>query len=64
MNYMLSLPRSASSFIRYCIEKISNRKTLDCGGRHDRIYGINTPGIPILRKEHFMTGVKKMKWRL
>lgn len=58
MNYMLSFPRSASSFIRYCVEKITNKRTLDCLGVHDRIYGINTPGPAILRKEHFVKDVK------
>jgi len=57
MNYMLSFPRSASSFIRYCVEKITNRKTLDCGGSHDRVYDNYANGSPILRKEHFLNGV-------
>jgi len=54
---MLSFPRSASSFIRYCVEKITNKKTLDCGGRHYRVYGNYANGEPILRKEHFLKRV-------
>lgn len=61
-NYMLSYPRTASSFIRYAIEKIVRRPTEDCGGRRERLYGEIIPYInntTILRKEHFIRYVDK-----
>jgi len=61
-NYMLSYPRTASSFIRYAVEKITGRPTEDCGGRREQIYGeiisyVNN--TTILRKEHFLKNVDR-----
>lgn len=59
---MLSYPRTASSFIRYAIEKIVKRPTQDCGGRLDKVYGDDMnyrDKTPLLRKEHFINSVRK-----
>ena len=60
MIYMLSYPRCGSSFVRYCVENLLKRPTLDCGGRRDQVYGDPIQyksNIPILRKEHFIKGI-------
>ena len=60
MIYMLSYPRCGSSFVRYCVENLLQKPTLDCGGRLNKVYGNSVQyksNIPILRKEHFIKGI-------
>jgi len=52
INYIISYPRSANTFIRTCVEVITRKKTLDCNSRDDKISDINLTGTPILYKEH------------
>ena len=57
MNILLSFPRSGNSWLRYCIESLSNQKTQGLGGRpHDIGRGIipelRDSSKPILYKRH------------
>ena len=65
MNYIISFPRSGNSFIRYAIEKLTNKPTLDVGGRRDKVYikrnASYNSNNPILKKEHFIESIKKQK---
>lgn len=61
MNYIISYPRSANSFIRYAIEKLIKRPTLDCMGRTDDLCETVTfkSSVPVLRKEHYKRDIIK-----
>ena len=60
MNFIISYPRSGNTFLRYCIEYLSHRPTLDCrdGLNGSPIYANPMSNItinnfnPIIRKEH------------
>lgn len=66
MNYLISYPRSGNSFIRYIIEYLSKRPTLNCitDNKHGPIYKEGASLIeiddfePILRKEHHWEYIK------
>lgn len=52
LNYLLSYPRSGNTVIRYCLEKITKKRTTDCGERYDFISKEELLDDVILNKEH------------
>lgn len=68
MNYLLSQPRSGNTFLRYCIEFITNKATKGCFGTqelglYEKIDGINIykNSKCILQKEHSTSNIKLEK---
>jgi len=64
MNILLSFPRSGNSLVRFFIERVSGKKTLDCGGSdNESILSLykssnNSSGQVIVRKSHFWKEVE------